>query len=63
MSYKNTAHLLNIIDNLNEKGIAGNTLLVSFDIVIMIPCIDNKNGIQAVKTILQYRSVNLLNVL
>ena len=55
---KNTDHLLNIIDELNKKGIPDNTLLVSFDIVNMFPCIDNKNGIKAVKKFLQSRSVN-----
>ena len=41
-----------------KKGIPENTLLVSFDIVNMFPCIDNKNGIKAVKRILQTRSIN-----
>ena len=54
---KNTAHLLGIIDNINEKGIPDNTILVSFDIINMFPSIDNKNGLQAVKTILESRSI------
>ena len=48
---ENTDHLLNIIDDLNKKGIPDNTLLVSLCIVNMFPCIDNKNGIKAVKKI------------
>ena len=43
----NTAHLLSIIDDLNDKGIPDNTILVSFDVVNMFPSIDNINGIEA----------------
>ena len=55
---KNTAHLLNIIDDLNNKGIPDNTMLISFDIANMFPCIDNNNGIEAVKNILETRKIN-----
>ena len=54
---KNTGHLLDIIDGLNESGIPDDTILVSFDIVNMYPSIDNKNGIQAVTTFLNSRAV------
>ena len=56
---KNTSHLLEIIDNLNEMGIPENTQLVSFDIVNMFPSIDNKNGIKAVKSALDSRSIKV----
>ena len=52
---KNTGHLLDIIDGLNESGISDDTILVSFDIVNMYPSIDNENGIQAVTTFLNSR--------
>ena len=45
---KNTDHLLDIIDSLNDKGFPENTILVSFDVVNMFPSIDNENGIKAV---------------
>ena len=40
---KDTAHLLNIIDDLNKDYISDNYILVSFDIVNMYPSIDNVN--------------------
>ena len=52
---KNTDHLLNIIDDLNARGIPENTILVSFDIVNMYPSIDNKNGIEAIRKFLNER--------
>ena len=54
---KNTGHLLDIIDSINEKGIPDNSVLVSFDIINMFPSIDNQNGIRAVKNILDTRSI------
>ena len=38
---KNTDHLLNIIDNINENGIPTGTILVSFDVINMFPSINN----------------------
>ena len=55
----NTAHLLSIIDDLNDKGIPDNTILVSFDVVNMFPSIDNINGIEAVRSILDSRTTKL----
>ena len=52
---KNTGHLLDIIDELNEQGFPEDTVLVSFDIVNMYPSIDNVNGIQAVAKFLNTR--------
>ena len=40
---KDSAHLLNIIDDLNKDYISDNYILVSFDIVNMYPSIDNVN--------------------
>ena len=45
---KDTANLLEIIDNLNTNGLPENTLLISFDTVIMFPNNDNMKGIHAV---------------
>ena len=54
---KNTAHLLNVIDDLNQRGIPDNTVLVSFDIVNMFPSIDNLNRINAMKSFLDNRPI------
>ena len=43
--------MLNTTDALNVKGsIMENCLLVSFDVINMFPDIDNKTGIESVKT-------------
>ena len=43
--------MLNTTDALNVKGsIMENCLLVSFDVINMFPDIDNKTGIEPVKT-------------
>ena len=52
---KNTDHLLDIIDSLNDKGFPENTILVSFGVVNMFPRIDNENEIKAVYNILEKR--------
>ena len=44
---KDTAHLLNIIDELNEDYISDNYILVSFDMASMYPSIDNLRRIAA----------------
>ena len=54
---KDTSHLLDIIDNLNEQGFPRNTILVSLDIVNMFPNIDNEKGLKAVEGALNTRSV------
>ena len=55
---KDTAHLLTIIDTLNENSISDDTKCVSFDIVNMFPSIDNERGIEAVKSLLNSRTIN-----
>ena len=52
---KNTSHLLDIIDNINSKGLSANAILVSFDIVNMFPSIDNNYGLKVVATALENR--------
>ena len=44
MRYKirDTSHLLDIIDTINETGIPDETILVSFDIVNTFPSIDKE---------------------
>ena len=54
---KNTSHLLDIIDNINENGVPDDAILVSFDIVNMFPSIDNENGIRAITSALDKRDV------
>ena len=49
---KNTSHLLEIIDDINDTGLSENAILVSFDIVNMFPSIDNAKGIEAVRSAL-----------
>ena len=46
-----------MIDTINQNTIPERTLLVSFDIVNMYPSIDNKKGIEAVKSVLDMRPV------
>ena len=55
----NTAHLLSIIHDLNQKGIPDNTILVSFDVVNMFPSIDNQTGIEAARLILNSRATKI----
>ena len=52
---KDTQHLLQIIDTLNQTEIPNDAILVSFDIVNMFPSIDNTMGINAVRNCLQKR--------
>ena len=49
---KDTAYLLNTIDELNKNYISDNYILVSIDIVNMYPSKDNVRGIAAVKSFL-----------
>ena len=39
---RDTANMLDIIDELNTKGVQNQDLLVSFDIINMFPSIDNQ---------------------
>ena len=52
---KNTSHLLDIIDEINNNGLDNNAVLVSFDIVNMFPSIDNIKGLNSVKKALDAR--------
>ena len=54
---KNTAHLLEIVDELNTTEIPENAMLVSFDIVNMFPSIDNVNGVNTMRAALEKRVV------
>ena len=52
-------HMLTIVNDLNKNGnLHENCLLVSFHVVIMFPSIDNKMGIESVKSILLNRDDN-----
>ena len=52
---KDTNHMLDIIDNLNDSDLPEYSVLVSFDVVNMFPSIDNESGIKAVKKVLNDR--------
>ena len=54
---KETGHLHQIIDELNQRGLPENVALVSFDIINMYPNIDNQKGLSTLKTILNSRLV------
>ena len=46
---RDTSHMLDIIDELNEKGIPENAALVSLDIENMFPSIDNTRGMETIR--------------
>lgn len=52
---KDTSHLLEIIDEINNTALPDDAILVSFDIVNMFPSISNKQGIACVKKALNTR--------
>jgi len=54
---KNTAHLLDIIDELNNNELPEDAILVSFDIINMFPSIDNTNGVNAMRLALDGRTI------
>ena len=56
---KDTAHLLNIMDDLNKDYISDDYILVSFNIVNMFPNIDNVRSIAAVTSFLNMRETKL----
>ena len=57
---KDTTHLINKIDEVNQLGpFPTGTLLVSWDVVAMFPNIDNELGVTAVKNALDARSVKI----
>ena len=49
---KDTNHMLDIIDNLNDSNLPDNSVLVSFNLVNMFSTIDNESHIKAVKEML-----------
>ena len=56
---RDTQHMLDIIDDINNSGILNeNCMLVSFDVINMFPSIDNNMGLEAVSDILNNRSSN-----
>ena len=66
LSYQKVCHLelravtylVDIIDNLNSMLLPANASLVSFDIANMFSNIDNKSGLDALKSVLLRRSTN-----
>ena len=52
---RDTSHLLDIIDTINEKEIPDEIILMLFDIVNMFPSIVNVKGIDAVRLALNTR--------
>ena len=52
---RDISHLLHIIDAINEKGIPDQIILVSLDIVNMLPNIDNVKRMEAARLALSAR--------
>ena len=55
---KDTSHLLDIIDTINEKGVPEEIIIVPFDIVNMFPSIDNVKRMDAARLALNTRDSN-----
>ena len=55
---KDSNHLVDIIDNINSIFLTANAILATFNIVNMFPNIDNKSGLDAVKSALLKTSTN-----
>ena len=53
---KDRGHLLEIIDDLNSRGLPPGTILVSFDIVNMFPNIDNERGLDTLRKVFDSRT-------
>ena len=53
---KDTNHMLDIIDDLNNSNLYPESVLVSFDIINMFPSIDHKMEINSVKNFLDERA-------
>ena len=53
---KDTNHMLDIIDNLNNSNLYPESVLVSFHIMNMFPSIDNKMEVNSVKNFLDERA-------
>ena len=54
---KDTIHVLDVIDTLNEQPILNHTKLVALVVVNMFPSIENQRGIQGVQDILDTRAI------
>ena len=52
---KDTCHMLEIIDDMNNSNLSSSAILVSFDVVNMFPSIDNNMGIASVRKYLDER--------
>ena len=52
---RDTGHMLNIVDELNKSNLPSESMLVGFDIVNMLPSIDNKFELKTVFKILKSR--------
>ena len=52
---KDTGHMLDIIDEINNSNLPTNSILVGFDTVNLFPSIDNKSGLKSVHDILELR--------
>ena len=50
---KDTGHMLDIIDEINNSGLPTNSIRVGFDIVNVFPSIDNKSGLKSIHDILE----------
>ena len=55
---KDTGHILDIIDEINNYNLPTNSKLVGFDVVNMVPSIDNKSGLKSVHDILELQDSN-----
>ena len=53
---KDRGHLLEIIDDINSRGVPPGTILVSLDIVNMFPNIDNERGLDTLRKVFDTRS-------
>ena len=55
---KDSNHLLDITDHMNSMFLPVNAILFSFDIVNMFPNVENRSGLDAVKSVLLKKSNN-----
>ena len=52
---KDTGHMLDITDEINNSNLPTYSILVGFDMVKMFPSVDNKSGLKSVHDILKLR--------
>ena len=50
---KDTGHMLDVVDKINNSNVPTNSILVGFDISKIFPSIDNKSGLKSVHDILE----------